>query len=203
MEPGLRRRLGQRRRARGSRKATWPAPRRCCSKALDASIPSSPRRTSSSARRSRASAGTTRRSTHLRTAAAQYPRDRVVLQSDRPRAVPEAPVPGRRSTSFEQVLRDRSRGSAGALQPDALLSRARADRRGADATRRSTSASRPTRRRRPSPGPYRQLHPDDNNERQSIHEHATGAEPALTTPHSRRPRGAAPKPADAPAGGGR
>jgi hypothetical protein len=32
-------------------------------------------------------------------------------------------------------------------------------------------------------GPYRQLHPHDNNERQSIHEHRT-AEPATATPRA-------------------
>ena len=39
-------------------------------------------------------------------------------------------------------------------------------------------------------GPYRQLHPDDNNERQPIHEHATcrrhGAADAATPPATRR-----------------
>ena len=51
-----------------------------------------PRRTSSSARCSRAGAATTRRSATCATAAAQYPRDRVVRNQLGPRAVPEAPV---------------------------------------------------------------------------------------------------------------
>jgi hypothetical protein len=33
-------------------------------------------------------------------------------------------------------------------------------------------------------GPYRQLHPDDNNERQTIHEHRSGA-PAANKPAPR------------------
>jgi tetratricopeptide (TPR) repeat protein len=32
-------------------------------------------------------------------------------------------------------------------------------------------------------GPYRQLHPEDNNERQSVHEHISVPLPALNTPH--------------------
>ena len=31
-------------------------------------------------------------------------------------------------------------------------------------------------------GPYRQLHPHDNNERQSIHEHLSAPPPAARTP---------------------
>ena len=58
---GLRRRLRERGAGRGSRKATWPRPRRTCGR-RSRSTRSSPRRTSSSARRSRRSAATTRRS---------------------------------------------------------------------------------------------------------------------------------------------
>ena len=32
-------------------------------------------------------------------------------------------------------------------------------------------------------GPYRQLHPEDNNERQTIHEHVSVALPVLTKNH--------------------
>jgi hypothetical protein len=32
-------------------------------------------------------------------------------------------------------------------------------------------------------GPYRQKHPEDNNERQSIHEHVSVSLPSLTTTH--------------------
>jgi len=33
-------------------------------------------------------------------------------------------------------------------------------------------------------GPYRQLHPEDNNERQAVHEHISVARPALSSKHA-------------------
>ena len=47
-------------------------------------------------------------------------------------------------------------------------------------------------------GPYRQLHPHDNNERQAIHEHASGL-PAATATRRRNPRLAPAAGAPAPA----
>ncbi len=64
---------------------------------------------------------------HLREAAAQYPRDRVVLGSDRPRAVPAAAVRRCRG-DLQARAAGRPRGSAGPLQPDALLPGARRQR---------------------------------------------------------------------------
>ena len=69
-----------------------------------------------------------------------------------PAAVPEAPVPGRDRRAAEGPRR-RPRGPAGALQPDAGLPGSGERRDGEASTRRSTSASRPTRRRSSSPGP--------------------------------------------------
>ena len=63
---------------------------------------------------------TTRRSTHLRDGRRAVPARSRGAQPARPRAVPEAPVHGRRRAS--EGAGDRSRGSAGALQPDAVLS---------------------------------------------------------------------------------
>jgi len=37
-------------------------------------------------------------------------------------------------------------------------------------------------------GPYRKLHPDDNNERQSIHAHVSVPLPVLITPGSMKTR---------------
>ena len=96
------------------------------------------------------SAATTRRSTHLRTrrgAVSARPRR---AESARARAVPEAQFnDGDRRRS--RRAGDRSRGSAGPLQPDALLSGPRRCRPRRRASGRSTSGSRPTSRRRRSP----------------------------------------------------
>ena len=120
-----------------------------------------------------AGAATTRRSSHLRAAAAQYPRDRVVRNQLGRVLFLKRAVRARPSPSCSRCC-SRPRGPAGALQPHALPTRAWATRRRRRARGAALpSASRPTSRRRPSPGQYRQLHPDDNNERQSIHEHGT------------------------------
>ena len=100
---------------------------------------------------------------------------------------------------LQQGARRRPRGPAGALQSDALLPGAGRRRDGEEARRRSTSASRPTSRRRPSPARTASCTPHDNNERQSIHEHGSAiaqppAEPARPRRRiarrgaSRRPR---------------
>ena len=108
-------------------------------------------------------------------------------QPARPRAVPEARVHRRRSRSFEQGAGHRSRGSAGPLQPDALLPGPRRRREGgagAGALRRfkaDESSQAIT-------GPYRQLHPDDNNERQQIHEHRNAAAAQPVPPRLRARR---------------
>jgi tetratricopeptide (TPR) repeat protein len=107
---------------------------------------------------------------HLRQASAQYPRDRVVLnQIGRTlflkRRYEEA------IAAFRQVLQvDPEDLQAhynlmlcwqGSGRPDmALKEQALYERFKADEAAQSIT------------GPYRQLHPDDNNERQSIHEHA-------------------------------
>ena len=101
-----------------------------------------------------------------RRARAQYPRRPRGAEPDRPRAVPAAPVPGGRRRAAGGAGH-RPRGPAGPLQPDALLPGAGRPGAGASTSRRSTSASRPTRPRRPSPAPTASSIPHDNNERQS------------------------------------
>jgi tetratricopeptide (TPR) repeat protein len=51
-------------------------------------------------------------------------------------------------------------------------------------------------------GPYRRLHPEDNNERQTIHEHVSAPLPGIRIAARARParRGAATAVAEAPAG---
>jgi tetratricopeptide (TPR) repeat protein len=114
--------------------------------------------------------------THLRTASAKYPRDRVVLnQLGRvlflKRQFPEA------ITAFTQVLTidpedlqahynlmlayQGMGDAAGAAREKVLYERFKADESSQEIT-----------------GPYRQLHADDNNERQQIHEHR-GATPVV------------------------
>jgi tetratricopeptide (TPR) repeat protein len=114
--------------------------------------------------------------THLRTASAKYPRDRVVLnQLGRvlflKRQFPEA------VTAFKQVLTIDPEDlqahynlmlayqglgdSDAAAREKVLYERFKADESSQEIT-----------------GPYRQLHADDNNERQQIHEHR-GASPAV------------------------
>ena len=138
-------------RARGSRKATSTAPKPMLEQGAE--------------RRSRAgqdallprhgaeerSGATTRRSRHLQAAAAQYPRDRVVLnQIGRVLFLQRAVQRGGRGV--QKVLGDRSGRSAGALQPDALLPGPGQTREPPRGSRRSTNGSRPTSRRRRSPG---------------------------------------------------
>ena len=183
----LRRRLGQRRRARGSRKATSTAreadaARRRCS--VDPELAKTHFFLGTALKSARALRRGARRICER--AAAQYPRDRVVLNQIGRVLFLKRAVRRRRSTRSRQVLDDRSRGSAGALQPDALLQglgdAKRAAREQALYLRFKADESSQA-----ITGPYRQLHPDDNNERQPIHEHAIVPPPARR--RSRRGRG--------------
>ncbi|HEX5475251.1 MAG TPA: tetratricopeptide repeat protein [Vicinamibacterales bacterium] len=114
--------------------------------------------------------------THLREASAQYPRDRVVLnQIGRvlflQRQFKEAAGEFRKTLAIDPedleahynlmlCLQGQGDG-AGARHEQTLYARFKAD----EASQAIT-------------GPYRQLHPDDNNERQPIHEHGNGENPA-------------------------
>jgi len=107
--------------------------------------------------------------THLNTAAAQYPRDRVVLgQIGRvqflQRKFTEAVA------SFERVL---------AVDPEDLLAhynlmlcyQGLGDQKSASRERTLYERFKADEASQAITGPYRQLHPDDNRERQPIHEH--------------------------------
>jgi tetratricopeptide (TPR) repeat protein len=131
--------------------------------------------------------------THLRTASARYPRDRVVLnQIGRvlflKRQFKEAKEaftavlgidPEDLQAHYNLMLCDQGLGdAAGAARERVLYERFKADESAQSVT-----------------GPYRQLHPDDNNERQQIHEHRSPARanprsadayPAASDPVSRR-----------------
>jgi tetratricopeptide (TPR) repeat protein len=111
--------------------------------------------------------------THLEQAAAKYPRDRVVLnQIGRTlflkRQYVEAVEAFRRvllvdpedlQAHYNLMLCWQGLGKADMAQKEqALYERFKADEAAQSIT-----------------GPYRQLHPDDNNERQSIHEHVTSS----------------------------
>jgi tetratricopeptide (TPR) repeat protein len=149
---------------------------------------------------------------HLRRAAAQYPRDRVVLNQmgrvlflkrqyreavDVLKSV-LAVDPEDLQAHYNLMLCYQGLGDADqAKREQALYERFKADESAQSIT-----------------GPYRQLHPEDNNERQAIHEHVTAAParlgpsaPASPAPYPRRaalapagtPRERAPAPAHAPA----
>jgi len=117
---------------------------------------------------------------HLRTAAAQYPRDRVVLnQVGRilflKRQYRDA------IAEFEKVL---------LVDPEDLQARYNLMlcwQGVGDSTRAATEQALYERFKVDESsqfitGPYRQLHPDDNNERQQIHEHTTAAPGPAATP---------------------
>jgi tetratricopeptide (TPR) repeat protein len=110
---------------------------------------------------------------HLRTASAKYPRDRVVLnqlgrvlflQRQHGPAIEAlkrvlAVDPEDLQAHYNLMLAYRGLGQTElAAREEALYRRFKADESAQSIT-----------------GPYRQLHPDDNNERQSIHEHVTVA----------------------------
>jgi tetratricopeptide (TPR) repeat protein len=115
---------------------------------------------------------------HLRTAAGQYPRDRVVrnqlgrvlfLKRAFAAAVEEfrqvlSIDPEDVQAHYNLMLCYQGLGDAAAAERERVLyTRFKADESSQAIT-----------------GPYRQLHPDDNNERQQIHEH--GAAPARPVP---------------------
>src|SRR5262249_4903541 len=117
---------------------------------------------------------------HLRTAAGQYPRDRVVVnQLGRilflKRQYAEAVVelkkvlkidPEDLQAHYNLMLCYQGLGDAAQAESErALYQRFKADE----------SAQAIT-------GPYRQLHPHDNNERQAIHEHGDATTAAASTP---------------------
>ena len=121
---------------------------------------------------------------HLRVAAAQYPRDRVVvnqigrilfLKRQYREAIGE----------FEKVLR---------IDPEDLQARYNLMlcwQGLGDAARAATEQALYERFKADESsqfitGPYRQLHPEDNNERQQIHEHTTAPAPASPAPYAGR-----------------
>jgi tetratricopeptide (TPR) repeat protein len=112
---------------------------------------------------------------HLRTAADRYPRDRVVrnqmgrvlfLQRRYKEAIAELQKvleidPEDLQAHYNLMLSWQGLGdTAGAAREQALYKRFKADESAQFIT-----------------GPYRQLHPQDNNERQSIHEHVSSPPP--------------------------
>jgi tetratricopeptide (TPR) repeat protein len=134
---------------------------------------------------------------HLRTAAAQYPRDRVVrnqigrvlfLQRQYPEAIAElqkvlAVDPEDLQAHYTLMLASQGAGDAErARTHQALYQRFKADE----------SAQAIT-------GPYRKLHPHDNNERQSVHEHGRPPEPSSPPPYAAS-RGEPPRPGGTPQG---
>ena len=157
-------------RGRASRKATWPERRRCCAGRW---------RIDPELAKTHFFLGTALKSLgrydealeHLRKASAKYPRDRVVL-NQLGRVLFLQRQYGPAVEALKRVHRRRSGRSAGALQPDARVSRAGQAELAAreEALYRRFKADEAS---QAITGPYRQLHPDDNNERQSIHEHVT------------------------------
>jgi tetratricopeptide (TPR) repeat protein len=150
---------------------------------------------------------------HLRAAAAQYPRDRVVvnqigrvlfLKRQYPEAIAElkkvlAIDPEDLQAHYNLMLAYQGSGdSTMAKKHEAFYLRFKADESAQFIT-----------------GPYRQLHPEDNNERQSVHEHASALhrvdkpaakeKPAYTAKPPAGVAGAAPAPDERarPAGGSR
>jgi tetratricopeptide (TPR) repeat protein len=129
---------------------------------------------------------------HLRTAAAQYPRDRVVrnqigrvlfLQRQYPEAIAElqkvlAVDPEDLQAHYTLMLASQGAGDAErARTHQALYQRFKADE----------SAQAIT-------GPYRKLHPHDNNERQAVHEHGHPPEPPGPARYSAGPPESPPPP---------
>jgi tetratricopeptide (TPR) repeat protein len=132
---------------------------------------------------------------HLRSAAARYPRDRVVLNQmgrvlflkrQYKDAIAElqkvlAIDPEDLQAHYNLMLSWQGLGdAANASREQALYKRFKADESAQFIT-----------------GPYRQLHPDDNNERQSIHEHVSARPPSPAPPRT------PPAPYRSAGGGGR
>ena len=91
-------------------------------------------------------------------------------QPDGAHPVPQAPVRGG-ARGARARRRGRSRGRADALHGDALLPRPGRHREAGARGGSCSGASRPRSRRRRSPQRRRMISPEDNNERQQIHEH--------------------------------
>jgi tetratricopeptide (TPR) repeat protein len=123
--------------------------------------------------------------THLRAAAAKYPRDRVVrnqtarvlfLKRQYREAIQELGKvleidPEDLQAHYNLMLSWQGLGdSERARQEEVLYRRFKADEAAQSIT-----------------GAYRQLHPEDNNERQSIHEHVTAGSPSYAPPAAVRP----------------
>ena len=165
---GLRRRLGQRR-ARAHSGRQHGRRRTMLRQGARRSTPTWPRRTSSSGTSSRALGRYDEALDHLRKAATHYPRDRVVLEPARARAVPEAAVRGG-DRQLQQVL---------AIDPEDLQAhynlmlayQGLGDAAEAERERRLYERFKADESAQAITGHYRRLNPDDNNERQSIHEH--------------------------------
>ena len=193
MEPALRRRLGERR--PGAAHRGQPRGRRGGAAARrSSSTPVSPRPTSSSAPTLKQSGRYDEALEHLRRAAALYPRDRVVrnqigrvlfLKRQYREAIAElrqvlAIDPEDLQAHYNLMLSYQGVGdSEMAKRHEALYRRFKADESAQTIT-----------------GPYRQLHPHDNNERQAVHEHASGlgGGPRYGPPRGRRERGASDEP---------
>jgi tetratricopeptide (TPR) repeat protein len=115
---------------------------------------------------------------HLRHAAAQYPRDRVVL-NQLGRVLFLKRQFGEAVEAFTRVL---------AIDPEDLQAhynlmlchQGLGDAEAAARERRLYERFKADEASQAITGPYRQLHPDDNNERQSIHEHRRPAGPSQT-----------------------
>ena len=109
---------------------------------------------------------------HLRAAAAQYPRDRVVVNQ-----IGRVLFLKRQYADAVAELAYQGLGdSAMAKKHEAFYRRFKADESAQFIT-----------------GPYRQLHPEDNNERQSVHEH-TSAKGRLDKPPAHAKPAYKPKP---------
>jgi tetratricopeptide (TPR) repeat protein len=139
---------------------------------------------------------------HLRQAAALYPRDRVVrnqigrllfLKRQYREAIAElkqvlAIDPEDLQAHYNLMLSHRGAGNTDmATKHEALYRRFKADEAAQEIT-----------------GPYRRLHPHDNNERQAVHEHVSGPGRGGAAPEASRVYRAAgeTKPSSAVAGGG-
>ena len=153
----------------GCRRATSPAPRRCCARrsrgrSRARQVAFLPGHGAEGARTLRRSARPSARS------GGPLPARSRRAQPDRTRAVPQAAV-SRSAHRIPPCSGDRPRGSAGALQPDARVPGTR--RSGGGAGTRLYERFKADESAQSITGPYRRLHPDDNNERQPIHEHGT------------------------------
>ncbi|HXG55297.1 MAG TPA: tetratricopeptide repeat protein, partial [Vicinamibacterales bacterium] len=118
--------------------------------------------------------------THLETAAAQYPRDRVVLNQ-----IGRVMFLQRRFADSIAMLKRVLGVDAEDLQAHYTLMLAYqglGDAANAARERKLYERFKADEASQTVTGPYRQLHPDDNNERQSVHEHGKPVPPAPVGP---------------------